>query len=85
MEKTLYYGGRIITMQDESAEAVLVQDGRILSMGSLSSYQDTDALRFDLSGKTMLPGFIDPHSHFSQVASNMLQVSLVKCISIADI
>ena len=85
MEKTLYYGGRIITMQDTYPEAVLVQDGRIVSIGSLNEYADCDALRMDLSGKTMLPGFIDPHSHFSQVASNMLQVSLVKCISIADI
>ena len=35
-----------------------------------------DAEPVDLDGKTMLPGFIDAHSHFTQVAMGFLQVSL---------
>lgn len=85
MEKKLYYGGRIITMHETQPEAVLVQDGRIVSIGDLSDYAETDAERIDLLGHVLMPGFIDAHSHFSQVASSMLQVSLVKCTGIADI
>lgn len=39
----------------------------------------------DLKGSTLLPGFIDPHSHFSQMASACLQVSLEGAGSVEEI
>jgi len=70
---TIYVGGNIITMNDHQllVEAVAVGNGRIVGAG----VQD-DILKsggpatkiVDLKGKTMLPAFIDGHSHFFQAA-----------------
>lgn len=66
----IYYGGDIITMEGETeqyVEALAVKDGKILFTGSLeesNSFKGTTTKMIDLQGKTMLPGFIDPHSHF---------------------
>ena len=54
-------------------QAVLVEGGNILAAGSLDRLEAMDAdRRVDLKGSTLLPGFIDPHSHFSQMASACL-------------
>ena len=49
------------------AEAVLVEDGMIVAVGSNEELlaQSEDAYLTDLDGATVLPGFIDSHSHFS--------------------
>ncbi|RKD90194.1 amidohydrolase [Mangrovibacterium diazotrophicum] len=67
---TIYWGGTIVTMAGDSpqyAEAVAVKDGKILFVGSQIDAQkyegDSTEVR-NLDGKTLLPGFIDPHSHF---------------------
>lgn len=39
----------------------------------------------DLQGKTMLPGFIDAHSHFVGAANAMTQCDLSECISFSQI
>ncbi|WP_448577612.1 amidohydrolase [Thermaurantiacus sp.] len=63
-------GGPILTMEGEApayVEAILVRDGRIVFAGSKAEAmrQGNGATVFrDLEGKTLLPGFIDPHSHF---------------------
>ena len=72
---TLYYNGTVLTMDAATpqASAIAVREGRILAVG------DTDALRaahagaamraIDLGGRTLLPGFIDGHSHFAQAVT----------------
>ncbi len=67
--KQLYYNGNIITMNEEQpkAEAILLEDGIIVAVGSneeLAEERD-DAEVVDLDGATVLPGFIDSHSHFA--------------------
>ncbi len=69
MRQTLYSGGPILSVNesDEILEAVLVEDGTILAVGALSEVEQRardDAIGIDLSGRTMIPGFIDPHGHF---------------------
>ncbi|MEG2395836.1 MAG: amidohydrolase [Oscillospiraceae bacterium] len=84
----LYYNGFILTMQSEKlADAVLTDDGIIIGVGDYSSLQkqSNNAEKIDLLGKTMLPAFIDAHSHFSSYATSFLQVSLENCKSFAEI
>ena len=76
----LFYGGTILTMTEPlTAEALLVEDGRILAVGdpsSLSALILPDCRRTDLGGRTLMPAFIDPHSHFVQAAASQLQLSV---------
>ncbi len=65
---TLFHGGPIVTMDQTqpTAEAVLVRDGRIVAVGSdaaVSAQADSATEVVDLQGQTLMPGFIDPHSH----------------------
>lgn len=68
---TIYHGGDIITVSDAhpSVEAVAIRDGRIIATGTLreldTAMRGPATRMIDLQGKTMLPGFIDPHSHFT--------------------
>lgn len=75
----IYYNGTILTMEDnKAAEAVCVDGGRIAAAGDLKYLLEKypGAEKEDLKGHTMLPGFIDPHSHFSAAANALLQVPL---------
>ena len=77
--KKLYYGGSIITMEDNRyTDALLTEDDAIIGTGSREDLMDfaEDAEEVNLDGAVLMPGFIDPHSHYSQVASGLLQVSL---------
>jgi len=67
-ESTLYKNGDIITLEDKkpSAEAMIVADGKIIAIGrddALSKLKKQYTKIVDLKGKTVLPGFIDSHSH----------------------
>ena len=60
-------------------EAVAVGQGRILAAGSLASALSfrTPATRVvDLCGKTLLPGFVDAHSHFIDTSIRTAWVDL---------
>ncbi|MCL8007386.1 amidohydrolase [Gelidibacter japonicus] len=77
----LFYNGDIITMasdQEEYAEAVVEENGKIVFVGSQKDAETKYgyANKIDLNGKTLLPGFIDPHSHFGMVSNTMGQVDL---------
>lgn len=77
--QTLYYGGPILTMEKDLplAEAVLVTDGQITAVGSRQELAQlaTEAVQRDLHGGTLLPGFIDGHSHLSAMAYQQLIVN----------
>lgn len=65
----IYYNGNVLTMDGEQtvAEAIAIRDGLIEAVGTnaemaLWKTQKTELV--DLRGKTLMPGFIDAHSHF---------------------
>lgn len=79
--KKLYFGGDIISMkaEDDMPEAVAVENGKIIYTGALEKAEELcgpDAEKINLAGKTLMPSFIDPHSHFSQVAQSTLMCDL---------
>ncbi|EED35590.1 Amidohydrolase family protein [Luminiphilus syltensis NOR5-1B] len=82
--KTVISGGDII-LQDGSegaAEAVVVEDGRVLASGSardMNSLAGGGARRYDLEGATLMPGIVDSHPHFLHFAAFE-----VACVNILD-
>ena len=84
----IYMNGEFITLENKEIEAILVEDGKIRKTGTkdeILKLKDEETKIIDLEGKTMMPAFIDPHSHFFAVANSLLQVSLEKCKSIKEI
>ncbi|HUS55622.1 MAG TPA: amidohydrolase, partial [Thermohalobaculum sp.] len=73
MSRQLYQNGTIRTLSGPGAQAdwVLVGDGRILATGH-GEPETGDAERIDLAGRTLVPGFIDPHGHFPDSGFNAL-------------
>ena len=64
---------------NQRAEAVLVVDDRIVAVGSAAKIQSLmpDGTRvIDLQGKTLLPGFVDAHSHFPSSGLTTLGINL---------
>lgn len=71
---TLYFGGPILTMEQGPApQAVLVREGRIAQAGPLEALRAAapQAARRDLRGRTLLPAFLDPHSHITALAETL--------------
>jgi len=67
----IFYNGNVITMDDGQpiAEAVAIQGNKIIAVGdnnSILAYKNSLTEVIDLSGRTLMPGFIDPHSHVIQ-------------------
>ena len=70
---SIYTNGQIITVDDSTGtvEAIAVKDGQIIALGSnetVAPFEGEQTTVINLEGKTMLPGFVDAHSHLSAVA-----------------
>ena len=66
----VFTGGRVLTMDgmDRIASGVAVRDGRIIAVGASEEARQAvgpDAVEVDLRGRALIPGFCDPHNHFS--------------------
>jgi len=67
-ELVLFYNGQIITMEADQplAQALAVRGDRILAVGSneaILALADRATHIIDLQGNTMMPGFVDAHTH----------------------
>lgn len=72
--QTLYFGGPILTLEPGAKpQAVLTENGRIRATGSLSELAALakGAVRRDLAGRTLLPSFLDSHSHITALAGTL--------------
>ncbi|PCH72694.1 MAG: metal-dependent hydrolase [Rhodobacteraceae bacterium] len=62
------------------AQAVAVKDGIILAVGNtdqvVAAHKGADTQIVDVAGKTLLPGFIDPHSHFINALGMSVQANV---------
>ncbi|HJO95318.1 MAG TPA: dihydropyrimidinase [Victivallales bacterium] len=63
----IFKNGLIVTAQKTFKGDVVVKDDKIYSVGADASeeYNNTSAEVIDVSGKYILPGVIDPHTHLS--------------------
>ena len=93
--QTIFYGGDIITMEGDKAEyteAVVQENGKIVFVGTkdAAEKQYPNVERYDLKGQTMIPAFIDPHSHIygvglQSVAANILPPPDGKAATVDDV
>ena len=70
--KTIYTNGTIITMDENQGNALVEENGRIISVGEYDDLYQEDMLVIDLKGHTLMPSFIDAHSHLSGYAMGLL-------------
>ncbi|AWP83722.1 amidohydrolase [Bordetella bronchiseptica] len=82
MADAIWFGGPIVTIDAHtpSARAVAVRDGRIMAVGrehAVLRYRGPDTRMHDLRGATLLPGFVDAHSHVSTVGMQALSANLL--------
>ncbi len=62
-----FTGGRILTQDPATpaVDAVVVEDGRIVTVGDRALCDQPDAEVVDLGGAVLVPGLIDAHNHLS--------------------
>jgi predicted amidohydrolase YtcJ len=72
-ETTIFVNGTVLPVDAAFTEhsALAIRDGRILAVGDreyVSELAGRNAAEVDLDGRTVLPGFIEPHMHFALMA-----------------
>jgi predicted amidohydrolase YtcJ len=88
-------GGEIVTVNpgQPAAEAVAIAGGRIVAVGSeadVMKHKGEATEVSDLAGRTLVPGFIDGHSHFFSLVDVQSQAVCASppagpCKSVADV
>ncbi len=78
----IYTGGDIVTVNDRQpqAEAVAIAGGRIVAVGSrdeVMKFKGDGTRVVDLGGKTLIPGFVDPHGHVFQTGIQAISANLL--------
>jgi imidazolonepropionase-like amidohydrolase len=66
--RTIIRAGKLLDVRTGkilSNQAIVIEDGKIVSVGPDSGAADASAKVVDLSGKTVLPGLIDAHTHIT--------------------
>lgn len=86
----IFYSGKIITVDQDFSitEALAIKDGKFFATGTESEILDIagpKTERFNLKGKTVIPGLIDSHLHLQFVSEERMFVSLEGVKSIKDI
>ena len=81
--ETIFLNGKVVSMDDASRstevgsiyQAVAVKEDKILKLGTTEQVQaiaGPDTQIFDLKGRTLIPGIIEPHSHMYGRAVQLL-------------
>jgi predicted amidohydrolase YtcJ len=85
----IVYNANIYTVDSSfsTAEAMAIEDGKILETGTsdyiLDKYKSDN--KIDVSGKTIFPGFIDAHCHFTGFATDSWKCELTGTSSFQEI
>ena len=80
---TIFINGKVVSMDDQSTstqvgttyQAIAVKAEKIMKLGTteeIRSVAGPDTQVFDLEGRTLIPGIIEPHSHMYGRAVQML-------------
>jgi predicted amidohydrolase YtcJ len=77
----IFHNGNIITMEagQPLAQAIAVREGLIQAVGTseeILALQGPETKTIDLEGRTLMPGFVDPHTHILNDAEAYLGLNL---------
>jgi predicted amidohydrolase YtcJ len=79
-EELLLHGGTVRTLDDDrtTADAVLFRGGLVEAVGDAEGCRAaaTDPGTMDLDGRTVLPGFVDAHTHVFSVGIQRIETDL---------
>ena len=78
----------ILTQNPEQpvAKAMAIKDGRIIEIGNKFALDERATARIvDLSGQTILPGFIDSHVHVRELGMDRIKANLVGVETVGEI
>lgn len=64
MNKTAFINAQIVSRTEIFTGSVLVEDGKIVQVTKDKANFGVDVETFNLKGKYLLPGLVDPHVHF---------------------
>jgi len=86
----LFVNATVLTMDASLpvAQALAVKDGRIVEVGGTDEVlwlREDDYEVIDLEGRTVVPGFVDPHNHFSIGAFETLWADCRGARSVTDL
>lgn len=79
--------GKVLTMgkKQPEAQALAIKGGRILAVGANEDIKALKAARtklIDLRGKTVVPGFVDSHTHLARHGLDLLRLDLTEAKSL---
>ena len=80
--------GNILTQNPEQpvVKSMAIKDGRILEIGNNLAFDELATARIvDLSGQTILPGFIDSHVHVRELGMDRIKANLVGVETVGEI
>src|SRR5215472_10951088 len=66
--RTIIRAGKVLDVRTGKTltnQAIVIENGKIVSVGTDTGSADASAQVIDLSGKTVLPGLIDAHTHIT--------------------
>ena len=78
----IYTGGTIVTVNEfqPQVEAVAVKGGRIVALGyrdEVMKMKGAQTRLVDLGGRTLVPGFVDPHGHVFNTGVQAISANLL--------
>ena len=84
----IFHNGVILTMNPDQpqAQAIALIGEKIEAVGSddeVLALRRADAIVVDLQGRTLMPGFVDPHSHIFNDAEQYLDMSVIEAQQVA--
>lgn len=72
--------GNILTLNPDQpvVPSMIIEDGRIIALGSQSYFSGMETAKLvDLTGQTIVPGFIDSHVHVRELGMDRIKANLV--------
>lgn len=88
MAEMVFINGKIYTLKNDNnlVEAVAIRDGRIVYAGNREDAMKLldNPVVYDLSGRVLLPGFIESHMHLVEAARTLVEIDLKNVRSIEE-